>query len=67
MIPETAKRADWPRLVKLAFDALNRRLRTREAAFANFGDYADDAAAATAGVAVGEFYHTSGAVKVRVS
>lgn len=31
------------------------------------GDYADDAAAATGGVALGQMYHTSGAVKVRVA
>lgn len=37
------------------------------ALWANFADYADDTAAASGGVAVGEFYHTSGAVKVRVS
>jgi hypothetical protein len=31
------------------------------------GDYADDTAAATAGVAVGEYYRTGSVVKVRVS
>lgn len=31
------------------------------------GDYANDAAAAAAGVAVGALYHTSGAVKVRIA
>ncbi len=31
------------------------------------GDYANDAAAATGGVAVGRLYHTSGAVKIRLS
>ena len=30
------------------------------------GDYADDAAAAAAGVALGGLYHTAGAVKVRI-
>ena len=31
------------------------------------GDYANDAAAAAAGVAVGDLYHTSGTVKVRLA
>lgn len=30
-------------------------------------DFADDTAAAAGGVAVGQLYHTSGAVKVRLS
>ena len=30
-------------------------------------DYADDAAAATGGIAIGQFYHTDGAVKVRLT
>lgn len=30
-------------------------------------DYADDVAAAAAGVLVGEFYHTSGVVKIRLT
>lgn len=42
-------------------------LQAFAALFDNFADYADDTAAAAGGVAVGEFYHTSGAVKVRVS
>lgn len=31
------------------------------------GDYADDSAAAAGGVAVGRLYHTSGAVKIRLT
>lgn len=30
-------------------------------------DFADDAAAATGGIGIGELYHTSGAVKIRVA
>lgn len=62
MIPETARRPDWPRLVKAAFDRLN--TRTDFAALAN---YADDTAAAAGGIAVGALYRTGSAVKVRVS
>ena len=42
---------------------------TALAAFPNTGliDYADDAAAATGGVAVGTFYRTGSAIKVRVA
>lgn len=67
MIPETARRPDWPRLVKNALDALNRRLRGQETIFAGLADYADDVAAAAGGVAVGEPYRTGSVVKVRVS
>jgi len=42
-------------------------LQTFAELFDNFGDFADDGAAASGGVEVGQFYHTSGAVKVRVT
>ena len=66
MIPETAKRGDWPRLVKLAFERLNRD-KFAAADFAALQDFADDTAAATGGVAIGSLYRTGSVVKVRVS
>lgn len=67
MIPETSNRADWPRLVKMAFDQLNRRLSAEEAQFVGLGNYADDVAAAAGGVPIGSFYLTGSTVKQRVS
>lgn len=62
MIPETAKRPDWPRLVKAALTRLDNRT-----GFAALADYADDTAAAAGGVAIGSLYRTGSAVKVRVT
>lgn len=59
IIPVDAKRADWPRLVAQRLNALPD--------FAALGDFADDTAAATGGVAVGSLYRTGSAVKVRVA
>lgn len=67
MIPETANRADWPRLVKTALDTLLRRMRVQENRFSALGNYADDVAAAAAGVPIGGLYRTASAVKVRVT
>lgn len=67
MIPETSNRPDWPRLVKLALDTLNRRLRAQESRFAALGNFADDTAAAAGGIPVGGLYRTASAVKVRVT
>lgn len=63
MIPETYVRKDWPRLVKRALDKLNKRTLGLD----TLADYADDVAAAAGGVAVGGFYRTGSAVKIRVS
>ncbi len=63
MIPETQVRKDWPRLVKLALDKLNRRTLGLD----NLSDYVDDVAAAAGGVPVGGFYRTGSTIKVRVS
>lgn len=62
MIPETSNRPDWPRLVKLAFDKLNRRT-----SFGALGNYANDAAAAAGGVPIGGLYRNGSAVNVRVT
>lgn len=62
-IPETANRADWPRLVAQAVNGLLRR----EINFAGLQDFADDTAAAAGGVAVGALYRTGSVVKVRVA
>lgn len=40
---------------------------TGKAKFSGLGNYATDAAAATGGVAIGEFYHNSGAIRVRLA
>lgn len=75
-IPESANRADWPRLVKETVNALVnavKGLRTDVAALETatdwtlLADHADDAAAATGGVAVGSLYRTGSIIKVRVS
>jgi len=62
-IPETANRSDWPRLVAQIVNGLVRR----EVDFAALQNFADDAAAAAGGVAVGSLYRTGSVVKVRVS
>lgn len=67
--PETNNRADWPRLVRQAFQALDRRATRLEVAtdWSTLGDYADDTAAAAGGVPVGGLYHNAGAVRVRLT
>ena len=67
--PETNNRADWPRLVRQAFQALDRRATRLEAAadWSALGDYADDTAAAAGGVAVGQLYRNGSVVMVRVA
>lgn len=66
MIPETANRQDWPRLVRGAFLALDRRLRAAED-WTALADYADDTAAAVGGVAIGSRYRTGSTIKVRIA
>ena len=75
-VPETANRSDWPRLIAGAVNALVRAVTTAEANitalqtetdWSALADYADDAAAASGGVAVGKLYRTGSVVKVRVS
>lgn len=66
MIPETNNRGDWPRLVKLALERLNRD-KFASADFAALQDFADDVAAAAGGIAIGSLYRTGSAIKVRVS
>ena len=43
------------------------RLNAKKVEMPQLGDYADDTAAATGGIAIGGLYHTAGAVKVRVA
>lgn len=62
-LPETAARGDWPRLAAQIVNGLVRR----EVDFSALQDFADDAAAAAGGVAVGSLYRTGSAVKVRVT
>jgi hypothetical protein len=62
-LPETADRADWPRLVAQTVNALVRR----NVNWADLPDHADDAAAATGGVPIGGLYRTGSIIKVRIS
>lgn len=62
-VPESANRADWPRLIAAALNGLLRR----EIDFAALQDFADDTAAAAGGIAIGDLYRTGSIVKVRVS
>lgn len=62
-VPESDKRPDWPRLVAQTVNALVRR----NVDFSALQDFADDAAAATGGIAVGEPYRTGSVIKMRVS
>ena len=75
-VPETSNRQDWPRLVSGAVNASGRAVALLQASVAALqtatdwsllADYADDAAAATGGVAVGDLYRTGSVIKVRVS
>lgn len=68
-IPETANRGDWPRLVAQAVRSADGRLTALETAtdWSALQDFADDVAAAAGGVEVGELYHASGAVRVRLT
>lgn len=76
-VPVFAKTADWPRKVADVVNSLLGRVGTLESQaaasaviteqFASLGDFADDTAAASGGVAVGELYRTGSAVKIRVA
>lgn len=61
-VPVDNKRTDWPRLVANAVDDLIAAVD-----WSKLQNFADDTAAAAGGVAVGEFYRTGSAVKVRVT
>lgn len=76
IVPETANRPDWPRLVAQGHKDHESRIKDADSrlsaleamlTLANLHDYADDTAAAAGGVAVGEFYRTGSAIMVRVS
>jgi hypothetical protein len=62
-LPESAARADWPRLVAQIVNGLVRR----EVNYPALQDFADDTAAAAGGVEIGGLYRTGSTVKVRVS
>ena len=68
-VPESANRQDWPRLVADSLNSARGKVATLEALtnWAALADYADDAAAAAGGVAVGALYRTGSILKVRVS
>ena len=75
-VPETFNRMDWPRLVAQAIRALINDGAEKadqiaalqaETNWSALADYADDAAAASGGVAVGELYRTGSIIKLRVS
>lgn len=69
-VPVYAATQDWPRVVATAIAELQNNITAPTSVtqqLSNLSDYADDAAAATGGVAVGEFYRTGSIVKVRVA
>lgn len=67
-IPETAKRADWPRLVAQKVNPLEGRTKALETAtnWAALANYTDDTAAAAGGVPIGGLYRNGSVVQVRV-
>lgn len=76
LIPVDGKTLDWPRQVANASNNHELRIRSNEDSIATLqtatdwsalGNYADDAAAASGGVAVGELYRNGSVVQVRVS
>ena len=68
-VPESANRADWPRLVAQAVNNAGLAIAALEAAtdWSALVDYADDTAAAAGGVAIGSLYRTGSTLKVRVT
>lgn len=68
-IPPQNNRGDWPHKVAKRAKQDASKLRALEAAtdWGALADHADDTAAATGGVAVGELYRTGSVVKVRVA
>lgn len=69
LVPVDAKRADWPRLVAGAVNALGTDVSALQTAtdWSALDDYADDAAAATGGVEIGQLYRTGSVLKVRIA
>lgn len=61
-VPVDSKRADWPRTIAGAINDLINAVD-----WAKLEDFADDTAAATGGVQVGQLYRTGSALKVRVT
>lgn len=61
-LPESASRADWPRLVAQTVNAMLRRDD-----WASYPDFADDAAAAAGGVPINGRYRTGSVPKVRIA
>jgi hypothetical protein len=75
-VPVDSIRKDWPRLVADAVntliaandtktDQINTLLTLTD--WSALADYADDTAAASGGVVIGELYRTGNSVRVRVS
>ena len=69
LVPETSNRVDWPRLVAQAIKAMDLTLAAVDTrtGFSSLSDYADDTAAASGGVAIGELYRNGSVLMVRVS
>ena len=61
-VPVDAKTPDWPRKIATAINALMGRTT-----YTGLGNYANDAAAATGGVEIGDLYRNGSVVMVRVS
>lgn len=68
-VPVDSRTLDWPRRIAGAINYLLGRNDALTAAtdWSALDDYADDTAAASGGVAIGELYRTGSAVKVRVA
>jgi len=68
-VPETYAAQDWPRKVAAAVNrqAVDLDAVERATDWSLLQNFADDLAAATGGVAIGQLYRTGSAVKVRVT
>lgn len=69
LVPVDGRTADWQRKIAEAINYLSRRegVLTSNTEWSALGNYADDAAAAAGGVAVGELYRNGSVVQVRVT
>lgn len=68
-VPESQATQDWPRKVAQSISSIITAVTGLQAKtdYANLPDHADDAAAATGGVGIGEPYRTGSTLKVRIS
>lgn len=69
LVPVDGRTADWQRKIAEAINFFSRReaALTATTDWSALGNYANDAAAASGGVAVGELYRNGSVVQVRVT